>query len=351
MPARVEFRLGSIFDEPCDLLVIPSAGGMVTPEIQMEIREAGLPFSDVNTNGLSVIKLLNARWKAVAYAAGVSGQTSGPLSVEAIARELGRQATWQGYRTISAPLLGADSGDTAPDVAAGALMRGFMSNAPDGALLVVSIRNAETLAALTSEFPHAVGRHIQSPLDASMGQGRRAGEGFMEWLERRTTVDATERPPPAAPAATASQREGVFISYSHVDAEWLERLQKHLKPLQREGIEVWDDTRLKAGQQWREEIREALAKTKVAILLISADFLASDFIVTNELPPLLEAAEKDGATILPVIISPCRFTRMESLSRFQAVNDPEKPLIQMGRANREKVLDKVAHAVEDALKR
>ncbi|HYR10634.1 MAG TPA: toll/interleukin-1 receptor domain-containing protein, partial [Longimicrobium sp.] len=127
-----------------------------------------------------------------------------------------------------------------------------------------------------------------------------------------------------------TNRIRVFISYSHADAEWLERLQKHLKPLQREGIEVWDDTRLKAGEQWREEIREALAKTKVAVLLISADFLASDFIVTNELPPLLKAAEEDGATILPVIISPCRFTREASLSRFQAVNDPAKPLLRMG---------------------
>jgi hypothetical protein len=143
----------------------------------------------------------------------------------------------------------------------------------------------------------------------------------------------------------------VFISYSHADAEWLERLQKHLRPLEREGVTVWDDTRLKPGEPWREEIRQVVAKTKVAILLISADFLASDFIVTNELPPLLTAAEEDGATIIPVIVSPCRFGRTPSLSRFQAVNDPEKPLVQMRRAGREKVLDQVACAVEDALKR
>jgi ABC-type branched-subunit amino acid transport system substrate-binding protein len=146
-------------------------------------------------------------------------------------------------------------------------------------------------------------------------------------------------------------RTRVFISYSHADAKWLKRLQKHLKPLQREGIEVWDDTRLKAGEQWREEIREALAKTRVAVLLISADFVASDFIDTNELPPLLKAAEEDGATILPVIVSASRFLRIESLARFQAVNDPEKPLVQMRHGNQEKVLDDVARAVEDALRR
>jgi nucleotide-binding universal stress UspA family protein len=347
MPPRVEFRLGSIFDEPCDLLVVPSsAGGMVTPEIQMEIRRAGLPFPDVITNGLSTIQLMDARWKAVAYASGVSGQTSSPLSVEAIARELGRQAKWLGYRTISAPLLGADSGDPAPDVAAGALMRGFLSHAPDGVLLVVSIRNAKTLAALASKFPHAVGRHIQHQSNAGEGAPRTMIEGLQERMERLATVTDAPRAP-----ASHARRKSVFISYSHADAEWLKQLQKHLKPLQREGIEVWDDTRLKAGAPWREEIREAVAAAKVAILLISPDFLASEFIATDELPPLLKAAEEDGATILPVIVSHCRFDRTPSLSRFQAVNDPAKPLVRMGRGNRDKVFDDVARAVEDALTR
>jgi nucleotide-binding universal stress UspA family protein len=346
MPARVEFRLGSIFDEPCDLLVIPSSvGGTVTPEIQAEVRKAGLPFPGAMQNGISRITLQNARWKAVAYAAAVSGQTSSPFEVEEIARRLGRMAKVLEFRTVSAPLLGAGAGDLAPHVAAGALMRGFMSTAPAETLLLISIRNPEKLAALAVQFPHAVGKHIQPRLPAS-------AEGWMVTIGGVRKFVANDPPhvSPSAPAPKTSGRTGVFISYSHVDAEWLERLQKHLKPLQRDGVEVWDDTRLKAGEQWREEIRQALAQTKVAILLISADFLASDFVVTDELPPLLQAAEEDGATILPVIVSPSRFERMESLSRFQAVNDPAKPLVQMRRAGREKVLDQVARAVEDALK-
>jgi hypothetical protein len=347
MPARVEFRLGSIFDEPCDLLVIPSsAGGTVTPEIQAEVRKADLPFPGAMQNGISRITLQDGRWKAVAYAAAVSGQTSSAVEVEEIARRLGRMAKVLEFKTVSAPLLGAGSGDLAPDVAAGALMRGFMSTAPEGTLLVLSVRTREKLAALAQKFPHAVGNHIQP--SAEPDPAAASTEGFRARMERLAAAGPRRAP---ALVANSPARKGVFISYSHADAEWLERLQKHLKPLQREGVEVWDDTRLKAGEQWREEIREALAAAKVAVLLISADFLASDFIVTDELPPLLKAAEEDGATILPVIISPCRFTRMDSLSRFQAVNDPAKPLVQMRRANREKVLDDVARAVEDALKR
>jgi hypothetical protein len=87
---------------------------------------------------------------------------------------------------------------------------------------------------------------------------------------------------------------------------------------------------------WREEIRRAIASAKIAILLVSVDFLASDFIATDELPPLLEAAEKEGAKILPVILGPCAFEETE-LAKFQAVNSPAKPLIDLQKAAQEKL--------------
>jgi hypothetical protein len=59
------------------------------------------------------------------------------------------------------------------------------------------------------------------------------------------------------------------------------------------------------------------------VLLISADFFASDFIDETELPPLLAAAEAKGVRILPVILSASRFARNKNLARFQAVNSPD----------------------------
>ena len=119
----------------------------------------------------------------------------------------------------------------------------------------------------------------------------------------------------------ARKRTKVFISYCHRDADWLERLRVHLKPLMREStIEVWDDTQIQPGAVWQDEIRTALANAKVAVLLISADFLASDFVASEELPPLLAAAKQEGAIVLPLIVSPSRFTRTASLSKYQAVN-------------------------------
>lgn len=151
---------------------------------------------------------------------------------------------------------------------------------------------------------------------------------------------------PAGPARTK-----VFVSYSHRDADWLKRLRVHLKPLERDfDVDVWDDKKIAPGSKWRAEIARAIEATRVAVLLVSADFLGSDFIASDELPPLLKAAEEEGAVILPVILSPSWFGRTESLSQFQTVNDPASPLIGMTKAEQEMVFVKVCEAVEEALR-
>jgi hypothetical protein len=150
-------------------------------------------------------------------------------------------------------------------------------------------------------------------------------------------------------ALSKATRTKVFISYSHADKEWLERLKRHLKPLVREGqLDCWDDALIQPGDDWQQEIRTALDAAQVAVLLISADFFASDFIDETELPPLLAAAQAKGVRILPVILSASRFARDPSLARFQAVNPPDRPLIKMPRDEQEEVLDRLAQTIESA---
>lgn len=150
--------------------------------------------------------------------------------------------------------------------------------------------------------------------------------------------------------SSPSTRTKVFISYSHADREWLERLKRHLKPLVRDGqLDCWDDTHIKPSDDWKQEIRTALDTAQVAVLLISADFFASDFIDENELPPLLAAAQAKGVRILPVILSASRFARDSDLARFHAVNPPNRPLSKMPRDEQEELLDRLAQTIESAL--
>ena len=143
----------------------------------------------------------------------------------------------------------------------------------------------------------------------------------------------------------------VFISYSHEDGDFLKRLSVHLRPFEKNGmIDLWVDTKIKVGEKWKEKIKQALDKSAIAILLISADFLASDFIIDNELPPLLQAAEEKGKLILPVILKPCRFTKDENLSKFQAINDPKTPLSRMDENDREEVYVKIADYIDTLIK-
>lgn len=147
----------------------------------------------------------------------------------------------------------------------------------------------------------------------------------------------------AAPKAGAR----AFISYSHVDHKHLKRVLVHLRPLERDGrVVIWEDNRLQGGADWREEIEREISACSVAILLVSADFLASDFIVNEELFPILKGAQDRGLRVLSLILKPCRFARVPELRRFQAVNAPTEPLVSCSETRQEEILDELARQVE-----
>jgi hypothetical protein len=146
---------------------------------------------------------------------------------------------------------------------------------------------------------------------------------------------------------TASLQKKVFISYSHSDRRWLERLLSTLSPLKTH-FDIWSDERIQPGDQWRDEIQRALSDVNVAVLLVSTDFLASDFIARVELPALLQGAQARGSRILWVPVSDC-LHEGTAISSFQAVFDPKRPLDSLTKAKRQAALVTVARKITEAI--
>ena len=122
------------------------------------------------------------------------------------------------------------------------------------------------------------------------------------------------------------RKKQAFLSYSHADEEYVQRLRIHLKPLEKKyNFVVWDDKKLKPGDKWKEEILQNIEQSSVVILLISADFLASQFVMDFEYPKALAQAREKGTKIVAVIAGPCLFEEFE-ISDFQAVNTPHETL-------------------------
>ncbi len=142
----------------------------------------------------------------------------------------------------------------------------------------------------------------------------------------------------------SSESPTVFVSYSHRDERQKERLATHLSVL-RGRLAVWDDRQLQAGDDWYAGIEQAIATANVAVLLISADFLASDFIAKEEVPRLLKRRQQEGLTIVPVLLKGCAWAEISWLSAMQMRPTDARPLMALRGNAREEALAAIATEV------
>jgi len=149
-------------------------------------------------------------------------------------------------------------------------------------------------------------------------------------------------------APSLDVRKTLFISYSHEDERWLLELKKFLKPLeQRDIVNIWDDQKIKAGADWRQEIEKALASAKAAVLLISTDFLNSDFIASNELPTLLNAAKDKGLSIFWIAVRDSRVLETD-IAKYQAAHE-KPPLALIAEAERDTHYLRIYNRIKEAV--
>lgn len=167
---------------------------------------------------------------------------------------------------------------------------------------------------------------------------------------RLRTGEAPISPPVSPMLAVPSVPQQVFVSYSHADSAYLEELHTHLRPfLKRADFELWDDTRLAAGDEWRSRIESSLSRAGAAVLLVSPKFLSSEFIERHELPPLFEAARKRGLRILWVPVSTSAYDETE-IAGYQALHDPRTPLDKLVQAERNAAWVEICRKVAKALR-
>jgi formylglycine-generating enzyme required for sulfatase activity len=146
------------------------------------------------------------------------------------------------------------------------------------------------------------------------------------------------------------QRHELFICYSQKDRVFLDQFWIHLKPLEMlYGLQRWDDSLIQPGDIWLEEIEGALGRAQVALLLVSPDFLASDFIQRQELPKLFEAASKGGLKILWLPIRPCSWKCYPQIVQYQAVGSVNPTLADPSRAKRDREIVNIIDCIYEIL--
>src|SRR6185312_1678306 len=129
-------------------------------------------------------------------------------------------------------------------------------------------------------------------------------------------------------------------------------LLSHLRVLQLPGlIELWSDDRIAAGGTWEEDINRAIGQAKLAILLITADFLTSDFIVRKEVPRLLKLRQSEGLIVFPVIAKACAWKNIPWLRKMNVKPHNGHPIWSDGGSHVEEDLATIANEVASMLQK
>ena len=139
----------------------------------------------------------------------------------------------------------------------------------------------------------------------------------------------------------------LFFSYSHKDEELRNELEVHLSMLKRQGlIHAWHDRRIGAGKDIHSNISEELENADIVLLLISADFLASDYCYDKEMMRALEKDKEGSARVIPVILHPCDWTS-SPFGSLRATPIDGKPVSMF--ANQAEALTQIAKDIRNAV--
>ena len=141
----------------------------------------------------------------------------------------------------------------------------------------------------------------------------------------------------------------IFFSYAHEDEEWLKKLAKSLRTLQRQGlIAGWHDRNILAGSEWKSEIMTRLKTAPIILLLVSQDFIDSDFCWDVELEQAMQRHKEGTALVIPIIVRPADWQKT-AFAQLQALPTDAKPLSTW--SNEDEGLLQVARGIRRVVER
>lgn len=166
----------------------------------------------------------------------------------------------------------------------------------------------------------------------------------------RDTIGLLEERIRAMETAVPSSGRRVFISYAHADERWRDEVRTHLRAATAKfGDVIWDDSRIRPGDRWEDEIERTVEEAEIAVLLLTSSFFASDFVRTRELP-MLEARASIGRTrVIPVFLRTFPVDPVDFVLSLQGVGTPTNPICGMSDADRDRSLATLAEQVRDHL--
>src|SRR6266702_1398209 len=118
----------------------------------------------------------------------------------------------------------------------------------------------------------------------------------------------------------------IFFCYAHEDEQLLNKLKNHLFPLKRTRlIDVWHDRDISAGTDWEQQIKSHLNQAQIILLLVSPDFMVSDYCYSIEMQRALERHDLGDARVIPIILRPVYWQGV--LGKLQALPTDAKPVM------------------------
>ena len=168
---------------------------------------------------------------------------------------------------------------------------------------------------------------------SSAGWRQRVSVAFL--LPRRIIASivssaSSTRVPVGAPASTVAAKKLGFISYAHDDHALFEEFREYLNvvALAFPRVAFQADPNIHGGQRWQDEILRMIRQSDLFILLVTPSFLASEFIITTELPAMRDRFQQAGALLLPVVLKQCMWQWIcRDIQALPSQNKRVKPIL------------------------